>query len=93
MAQDDSTILVDLREYLGTITAYHIGNGAASMLLDGALRSGDRIIVVDDNGMHELEVQWMQWGKAWIQLALRGWMVTFPSGVRLQAGARVYRAA
>ena len=86
--------MLDLREYLGEITAYNSGKGAASMLLDGALRCGDRIVVVDECGVQlELEVQWMQWGNAWVHLALRGWMVTFPSSEKLPAGAKVYRAA
>lgn len=82
----------EVREYIGTIIAYHAGNGAASLQLDGALSTGERIVVVEKGEEQEIEVEWIQWGKAWIHLALRGWMITIPSTERLSTGSQVFRA-
>jgi hypothetical protein len=80
-------------EYIGTVVSCAPGKNSANLLLDGILHSGERIMVIEEDGEREIEVEWMQWGKAWVHLALRGWMVTIPTTERLSAGARVFRAA
>ena len=81
------------KEFLGLVMAYDEKNKTASVRLEGALRTGERIVVVMEAKTLELEVEVIQWGKAWVHLARRGWTITIPAPMQVGSGAKIYRAA
>ena len=80
-------------EFLGQIMAYDAQAKTVSFRLENSLRSGDRIVVKMGTNELELEVDIIQWGLAWVNMARRGWVITIPSPIHLGAGAKVYRVA
>ncbi len=81
------------KEYVGTVTNYFARAGIAEALLSaGGIGVGDKLWVMGNaTGAIETVVDELRWNDADAENAPKGSVVTFPCGVKLRAGDKIYR--